>query len=226
MRMKVSRGRGRPRGKYRSLTDFRLLQYLTLISMKYGIDSEKLFNSFVEAWGRQQSACKGFLVECRKRTRDYAVFLITDSCKVVAQFPIPKYILEEPSPLKEFACARSSRRIILERGKMKHLRIGDLKSGMNRINLKARVLKIPKPRSVVTRFGGFATVTNASIADETGIIQLSLWNKQIDVVSVGDLIRVENARVVTFRGERQLRVSRVGQLSVIEKGDLSVRNVF
>jgi len=226
MRMKVSRGRGRPRGKYRSLTDFRLLQYLALISMKYGIDSEKFFDSFVEAWKRQQSTCKGFLVECRKRTRDYAVFLITDSCKVVAQFPIPKYILEEPSPLKEFARARSSRRTILGRGKVKHLRIGDLKSGMNRINLKARVLEIPKPRSVITRFGGFAKVTNASIADETGIIQLSLWNKQIDAVSVGDLIRVENARVVAFRGERQLRVSRGGQLSVIEKGDLSVRNVF
>jgi hypothetical protein len=194
--------------------------------MKYGIDSEKFFDCFVEAWKCQQSTCKGFLVECRKRTRDYAVFLITDSYKVVAQFPIPKYILEEPSPLKEFARARSSRRTLLERSKVKHLRIGDLKSGMNRINLKARVLEIPKPRSVITRFGEFAKVTNASIADETGIIQLSLWNKQIDAVSVGDLIRVENARVVAFRGERQLRVSRGGQLSVIEKGDLSVRNVF
>ena len=101
-----------------------------------------------------------------------------------------------------------------------------MKSGMKRINLKARVLEIPKPRPVMTRFGGSATVTNASIADETGIIQLPLWNKQIDAVSVGDLIQVENARVVTFRGERQLRVSRGGQLSVIEKGDLSFRDVF
>jgi len=56
-----------------------------------------------------------------------------------------------------------------------------------------------------------------SITDETGIIQLPLWNKQIDTVSVGDLIQVENARVVTFRGERQLKVGRSGQLSVVEK---------
>jgi len=217
MRMKLTRERGRPRGKYRSLADFRLLQYLALISMKYGIDSEKFFDSFVEAWKRQQSTRKSLLIECRKKTRDYAVFLITNSFKVVAQFPIPKHILEETSPLKEFARERASRRTILERAKLKYLRIGDLKSGMNRINLKARVLEIPKPRSVITRFGAFATVTNASITDETGIIQLSLWNKQIDAVSVGDLIRVENARVVTFRGERQLRVSRGGQLSVVEK---------
>ena len=188
-----------------------------MISMKYGIDSEKFFDSFVEAWKHQESTCKSLLIECCKRTRDNAVFLITDSFRVVAQFSIPKHILEEASPLKEFARARTLRRTIVKRAKAKHLRIGDLKSGMNRINLKARVIEIPKPKSVITRFGGFATVANVSVKDETGIIQLPLWNKQIDAVSVGDVIRVENARVVTFRGERQLRVGRGGQLSVIEK---------
>jgi len=161
--------------------------------MKYGINSDDFFDSFVEAWKYQQSKCKSLLIECRKRTRNYAVFLITDSFKVVAQFSIPKRILEETS-----ACMH-------------------LKSGMNRINLKASVIEIQKPRSVITRFGGFATVTNVSVKDETGIIQLPLWNKQIDAVSVGDIIQVENARVVTFRGERQLRVGRGGHLSVVEK---------
>jgi len=110
MRVKTSRGRGRPRGKYRSAADFRLLEYLSLISMKYGIDSEKFFDSFVEAWKRQESTCESLLIECRKKTRDNAVFLITDSCKVVAQFPIPKRILEETSSLKMFARTRALRR--------------------------------------------------------------------------------------------------------------------
>jgi hypothetical protein len=185
--------------------------------MKYGIDLEKFFGSFVEAWKRQESTCESLSIKCRKKTRDNAVFLITNNSKVVAQFPIPKYVLKEAGSLKEFVHSGASKRTLIERVEVKHLRIGDLKSGMNRINLKARILEIPKPRSVITRFGGFATVTNASIADETGIIQLPLWNKQIDAVSVGDLIRVENARVVTFRGKRQLRVSRGGQLSIVKK---------
>ena len=218
MRKRISRGRGRPRGKYRSLADLRILESLALISMKYGISSDDFFDGFVEAWKHQKSTCESLSIECRKKTRDNAVFLITDSCKVVAQFPISKHILEEPSLLKMFVRTRSSRRTILERAKLKHPRIGDLKYGMNRINLEARVLEVPKPRSVFTRFGRFAIVTNASIADETGTIQLPLWNNQIDAVSVGDLIQVENARVATFRGERQLRVSRGGQLSVVEKG--------
>ena len=217
MRMKLPRERGRPRGKYRSLADLRRLQYLALISMKYGTDSEKLFNSFVKAWKHQESTCKSLLIECRKKTRDNAVFLITKGFKVVAQFPIPKYILEETNPLKDFASTRTSRRTIPKRIKIEHPRIVDLTFGMNRINLKARVIEIPKPKSVFTRFGNFATVTNAKVTDETGIIQLPLWNQQIATVSVGDTIQVENARVVTFRGERQLRVGRGGQLSVIEK---------
>jgi signal recognition particle subunit SEC65 len=217
VRKKISRGRGRPRGKYRSSADSRFLESLVLISMKYGIDLEKFFESFVEAWKRQQSTCESLLIECRKKTRDNAVFLITNSSKVVAQFPIPKHILEETSPLKMFAHTRALGRTTPKRIKIEHPRIEDLKSGMNRINLEARVLEVPKPRSVFTRFGTFAMVTNASIADETGIIQLPLWNNQIDIFSVGDTIRVENARVVTFRGERQLRVGRGGQLSVIEK---------
>jgi hypothetical protein len=221
--MKTSRGRGRPRGRYRSLADFRLLEYLALISMKYEISSDDFFDGFVEAWKHRGSTCKSLSIECRKRTRNYAVFLITKSCKVVAQFPIPKHILEETPSLKEFAPTRALRRKIVKMIKAKHSRIGDLKSGMKRINLKARVIEIPKSRSVITRFGNSATVTNVSVRDETGIIQLPLWNKQIDTVSVGDIIQVENARVVTFRGERQLRVGRGGQLSVVEKGNLPFR---
>jgi len=217
MRVKTSRGRGRPPGKYRSSADSRLLEYLVLISMKYGIDSEKFFDSFVEAWKHQQSKCESLSIECRKKTRDNAVFLMTNGFKVVAQFSIPKRILEETSPLKMFARTRASRRTTPKRIKIEHPRIEDLKFGMNQINLKARVIEIPKPKSVYTKFGTFATVANARVKDETGSIQLPLWNNQIDTVSVGDTIRVENARVVTFRGERQLRVGRGGQLSVIEK---------
>jgi len=215
--MRMSRQRGRPRGRYRALADLRLLEYLALVATKHGIDSNDFFDSFVEAWKSQQSRCKNLLIECRKRTRNYAIFLITNSRKVVAQFPIPERILEETAPLKEFAYGKVSRKATVEGAEEKHLQIGDLKSGMNQINLEARVLEIPKPVSVVTRFGEFAKVTNVSIRDETGIIQLPLWNKQIDTVSEGDTIQVENARVVTFRGERQLRVGRGGQLSVIEK---------
>ena len=216
MQMKVSRERGRPRGRYHNLADFKALEYLALISMKYGIDSNDFFNSFIEAWERQESTCESLLIECRKKTPDTAVFLITKGVKVVAQFPIPKNILKETNPLKKFA-PKDINEKIPDRVKIEHPQIRDLKLGMNRINLKARVIEIPKPKNVFTRLGKLSTVANAKVTDETGIIQLPLWNQQIDTVAVGDTIQVENARVVTFKGELQLKVGSGGQLSVIEK---------
>jgi ssDNA-binding replication factor A large subunit len=136
---------------------------------------------------------------------------------VVAQFPISKHILAETNPLKNFAPTKTSTKKIQDRIKIEHPQIRDLKLGMNRITLKARVIEIPKPKTVFTRLGLLNTVANAKVTDETGIIQLPLWNQQIHTVAVGDTIQVENARVVTFRGERQLRIGRGGQLSVIEK---------
>jgi len=217
MQMKVSRERGRPRGRYHNLADFKALEYLALISMKYGIDSNDFFNSFIEACERQESTCESLLIECRKKTRDNAVFLITKGVKVVAQFPIPKHILKEINPLKNFAPTKTSMKKIPDRVKIEHPQIRDLKLGMNRINLKAKVIEIPKPKTVFSRLGKLNTVANAKVTDETGSIQLPLWNQQIDTVAVGDTIQVENARVVTFRGELQLRVGSGGQLSVIEK---------
>ncbi len=202
---------------YHKLADFKSLNYLTLISMKYGIDSNDFFSSFVEAWGHQESKCEGLSIKCREKTRDNAVFLITKGFKVVAQFPLSKHILEETNPLKEFVPTSTSRRKIPDRVETENSRIRDLKSGMKRVDLKVRILEIPRPSTVFTRFGNSATVTNVKVTDETGIIHLSLWNNQIDTVSVGDIIQVENAHVVTFRGERQLRVGRGGQLSVIKK---------
>jgi len=217
MQMKVSRERGRPRGRYHNLADFKALEYLALISMKYGIDSNDFFNSFIEACERQESTCESLLIECRKKTRDNAVFLITKGVKVVAQFPIPKHILKETNILKNFAPTKTSMKKIPDRVKIEHPQIRDLKLGMNRINLKAKVIEIPKPKTVFSRLGKLNTVANVKVTDETGSIQLPLWNQQIDTVAVGDTIQVENARVVTFRGELQLRVGSGGQLSVIEK---------
>jgi len=95
-------------------------------------------------------------------------------------------------------------------------RIKDLKAGMKQINLKARVLEIPKSKMVYTRSGMMAYVSNALIADETGSIRISLWNQQINIISEGDLINIKKGKVARFRGERQLRIGRHGSLSIIE----------
>ena len=86
---------------------------------------------------------------------------------------------------------------------------------MKKINLRARVLDVPKATLVFTRFGEYARVTNAVIADETGTIKLCLWNERINTVPVDSVVQIQNASVIKFRGENQLRLGKNGRLNVI-----------
>jgi len=184
--------------------------------VKHGIDSGKFFSSFLDAFEHEEATCGELSIECRVKTRDYAIFLITNSHEVVAQFPIPEHILSKTNPLKEFTYELSSIRNSHQKAKSNNYQIKDLRVGMKRVNIKARVLKVSQPKLVTTRFGSYANVANALITDETGTIQLPLWNKQIKEISVDDLVQVENATVIVFRGVHQLKVSRSGKVGIVK----------
>jgi replication factor A1 len=189
-----------------------------LISTRYGIDSEILFSSFVKAWQNQKATCKTLLITCRKKTSNDAIFLITEGSKVVAQFTISTSIFKKAKPFRGFVSTKPLTKKAQKEEPIKNPKIKDLKLGMKRIKLKAKVIEISKPNSVFTRLGNYNTVATANVNDETGTIQLPLWNQQINSISVGDTIQVENAHVTVFRGEPQLRVSKGGQLVVIKNG--------
>ena len=43
--------------------------------------------------------------------------------------------------------------------------IGDLRAGMNRVNLKAKVLEVTPPKRVITRYGNYTSLAKAFIKD-------------------------------------------------------------
>jgi ssDNA-binding replication factor A large subunit len=144
---------------------------------------------------------------------------------VIAQFPIPENILKENDPLKGFDYVRERVRYASKMKERKsfdtsHIRIKDLRAGMKRINLKARVIKISKPKLVLTRFNDYVVFANATLADETSTIKLTLWNGRINMISINDIVQIENANVIVFRGEKQLRIGRNGKLKVVENSPL------
>lgn len=95
------------------------------------------------------------------------------------------------------------------------MKIGEIKRGMSNVSLEAKVIDISETRDVMTRFGR-RSVADALIEDETGQISVSLWQDQIDRVSVGDMISITGAFVTEFRGKLQLNVPRSGRIQVIE----------
>jgi replication factor A1 len=197
-------------------------EYLAFLSVKYEVNPDEFFYALISAEENQKSKCENLSIECRGETRDKVIFLILKGSKVVAQFSVLRgFLLERSNPIKNFMETDLTRRYLIKKNRGSHsLLIRDLRTGMSHVNLKAKVLEIPRPRLVVTRFGNCASVAHALIADETGTIKLCLWNEQINSVSHGDTIQIENARMSTFRGERQLSLGKIGTLSNIENLNL------
>jgi len=94
--------RGRPPGRLYPSDDMRLLEYLARFSAKHEIDSGKFFSSFLDAFQHEKATCGKLSIECRTKTQNHAIFLITDTQKIVAQFPIPTHILAKTNLLQEF----------------------------------------------------------------------------------------------------------------------------
>jgi replication factor A1 len=193
-------------------------EYLAFLSAKYEVDPDRLFNSLILAEESKKSMCGDLSIERRGETRDKVMFLILTNTKVVAQLPVFKaFLLEKGHPIRDFMETEKIRRFLAKKTRQSSvLPIRDLRSGMTQVCLKAKVLEIPKPNLVYTRYGNYASVANALIADETGTIRLCLWNEQIRCISAGDTILIENARASTFKGQRQLRIGKNGLLSSVD----------
>jgi len=95
------------------------------------------------------------------------------------------------------------------------LKIRDLRNGMKRVSVEAKVIEKSDPREVLSRFKDEThKVATAIIADETGTIKMALWNEQINQVNVNNTVKVENGYVTSFKGEIQLNIGRYGKLTV------------
>jgi replication factor A1 len=196
-----------------------IMEHLAFLSVKQGIYFAELYEAMVAAREKGKIKCQTLLVEYRCSIKDEAIFLITKDEKVVLQFKVPEELL-----LRKNICFENwmdtdkirrqmNRQIISP--KLAVL-IQDLRHGMKKVNFEAKVLEIPTPATVQTRYGNSAKVTNAWIADETGKIKLCLWNEQADLVDVGDTVQIKNASVSTFKGERQVRLGKKGTVSRLQ----------
>jgi replication factor A1 len=188
------------------------------IAAKYDLEPKLLVESFIEAWNNKNDDCGSLKITCRgiNDNEDSATFLVTCEEKVVSQFPIKTKVLENHNVFKNHLQQIPIKEII-ERYNRKdtglHKRISQLRYKMKRVDLKAKIIEIPPSLRVMTRFGHRAKVTNIKIADETGSIRLSLWNKGIDGLHVGDNVEIENSYVARYRGELQLRLGRKGTIN-------------
>ena len=203
--------RGRPRA-HQSHSDMSVLSSIAYIAAKYNLSPVSLLDAIIEAQSNGESKCDKLNITCRRTDKDVSIFLITYGDRVVCQFPMKTEILHKPGLKSYIPVVQAPAQI--PKNDTPQRRICDLSAKMKNITVTARVVEVPLKKLVNTRYGWEAYVSNILLADETGTIRLSLWNSQIDEVAMGDTVKIENASVIIFHGERQLRIGRSGTMSV------------
>ena len=197
-----------------------IIEQLAFLAVKNDVYVSELFQTLVTARKSEKSTCMDLAVQYRGSIKGKAIFLITKSGKVLVQFRVPEdFLLRKDICFETWMNTDRVRKQISRQNLEPQLSmmVQDLRHGMRKINVEAKVLENPKPSPVFTRYGTSAMVTNAWIADETGKVKLCLWNDQADCFAKGDTIQIRNASVSTFRGERQLCLGKTGTISVLQR---------
>jgi replication factor A1 len=94
------------------------------------------------------------------------------------------------------------------------MKISDLVPGTGNVELQAEVIEVEEPREI-DKMGRKLRVSNVVLKDETGTIKLTLWNAQIDAVSLGCKVQVSNAYVNVFLDEPKLTLGKFGKIQVV-----------
>ena len=200
-------------------------EYLAFLTVKYEVDPEKFLNALRLAREQEKTNCESLSIEFRGNVNKHHIFLVRNKSGVVAQFRVPdEFLLENQNSLGKFIDATMLRKVLFQKCKgIRSHSISDLRAGMSHVNLRAKILEVGEPRRVVTRYGNYANIAKALISDDTGTIKLCLWNEQINAVTVGETVQIENARTSTFRGEKQLTLGTKGGFS--NEGDSRLNEV-
>ena len=101
-------------------------------------------------------------------------------------------------------------------------KIKDLKPEDKRVNVLAKVVSKSEPKEITTKYGEVKHVTEAVVGDETGVVTMSLWEEQADLVEEGETIYVDNGYISLVRGHMRLNVGKYG---AIKKSDEVIEEV-
>lgn len=95
------------------------------------------------------------------------------------------------------------------------MKISELQERQGKIDVEAEVTEKGDVREF-QKFGRAGRVCNAKVKDASGEITLVLWNDEVDMVKVGDNIKITNGYCSEFKGEKQLTAGRFGKLEVVK----------
>ncbi|MFQ5837678.1 MAG: single-stranded DNA-binding protein [Thermoplasmata archaeon] len=106
------------------------------------------------------------------------------------------------------------------------VKVDDLSPASKRVNILVKVLDIGEKREVPSRMGGARLLAEARVGDETGTVLMTLWQDQIEQVSPGDVLLIDNGFMSLVRGHLRLNVGKYGSMAIVEEDIPEVNEEF
>jgi replication factor A1 len=97
------------------------------------------------------------------------------------------------------------------------MKLNGLRPGMEKVDLRVKVLRLKEPRRVTTNTGITHVLVEGEVEDETGKLGLTVWNElieQLKGIDAGSTVDLRNCFITSFRGVLSVNV---GRDSKIEK---------
>lgn len=98
---------------------------------------------------------------------------------------------------------------------MPEMNVEELSPEADEVEITGKISELPTPRAVSTRYGQKKIVT-VVFEDDTGSIDLTLWEEEIDAIEEGAEVHITGAYVREWADDIQLNIGRDGEIEKVE----------
>jgi replication factor A1 len=98
---------------------------------------------------------------------------------------------------------------------MPEMNVEELSPEADEVEITGKISELPTPRAVSTRYGQKKIVT-VVFEDDTGSIDLTLWEEEIDAIEEGAEVHITGAYVREWADDIQLNIGRDGEIEQVE----------
>lgn len=99
---------------------------------------------------------------------------------------------------------------------MTEMTVEELSPEADEVEITGTIKELPTPRAVSTRYGQ-KRITTVVFKDETGEIDLTLWEEEIDAIEEGAQVKITGAYVREWGDGIQLNIGRDGNIEMTEE---------
>jgi len=102
---------------------------------------------------------------------------------------------------------------------IRFIKVSELKPNLPTVNLIGRIVGVSDPQRVQRKSGETVDIARMLVADETGMVSVSLWDDKSELASelkVGDTIRIEDAVPASRLGQVSVNAGRTASIQKVE----------